>query len=170
MPVNDDSLNIDFESDVRKLCKGRKQQCMDLSFKNKNVGHLISRKLRNRKDNHLSSIELIKIDDQFSDHEIEDFLACEDQENMCSRREVITHVEPYDFVTNLPPCLKGKEGFSGIGHDLEQATSKIEAPLVECVPHRHVISSIHCDSCLDWVERYYTNVPLLQSRIKTLTA
>ena len=37
MPMNDASLNIDVKSDVKKLCKGRKQQCMDLSFKNKNV-------------------------------------------------------------------------------------------------------------------------------------
>jgi hypothetical protein len=47
VPVNDASLNINVKSDVKKLCKERKQQCMDLSFKNKKVGHLISRKLRN---------------------------------------------------------------------------------------------------------------------------
>jgi hypothetical protein len=170
VPVNDASLNVNVKSDVKKLCKGRKQQCMDLSFKNKNVGRLISRKLRNRKGNHLSSIEPIEIDDRGSDHEIEDFLIWEDPENQCSRREVITHFEPYDFVTNLPPCLKGKEGFSGIGHDLEQTVGKIEAPLVDCVPHRSVVTPVHCDSCLDWVERYYTDVPLLQARIRTLTA
>jgi hypothetical protein len=28
----------------------------------------------------------------------------------------------------------------------------------------------NCDGCLDWVERYYTDVPLLQAQIKTLTA
>jgi hypothetical protein len=78
VPMNDASLNFNVKSDVKKLCKERKQQCTDLSFKNKNVGRLISRKLRNRKGNHLSSIEPIEIDDRFSDHEIEDFLACED--------------------------------------------------------------------------------------------
>jgi hypothetical protein len=131
---------------------------------------LISRKLRNRKGNHLSSIDPIEIDDRCSDHEIEDFLAREDPKNQCSRREVITHVKQYDFMTNLPPCLKGKEGFSGIGHDLEQTTGKNEAPLVDCVPRRSVISPVHCDSCLDWIEHYYTDVPLLQARIKILAA
>ena len=47
VPVNDASLNFNVKSNFKKLCKERKQQCMDLSFKNKNVGHLISRKLRN---------------------------------------------------------------------------------------------------------------------------
>jgi hypothetical protein len=85
-------------------------------------------------------------------------LAREDPKNQCSRREVITHVEQYDFVTNLPPCLKGKEGFLGIGHNLEQTTGKNEAPLVDCVPRRSTITPVHCDSCLDWIERYYTDV------------
>jgi hypothetical protein len=169
VPVNDASLNVNVKSDVKKLCKGTKQQCTDLGFKNKKVGRLISRKLRNRKDTHLSSIDPIEIDEG-SDHEIEDFLAREDPEIQGSRREVIIHTEPYDFVTNLPPCLKGKEGFSGIGQDLKQTTGKTEAPLVDCVPRRSAISPVHCDGCLDWVERYYTDVPLLQARIKTLTA
>jgi hypothetical protein len=50
-----------------------------LGFKNKKVGCLIYRKLRNRKDTHLSSIDLIDID-EVSDHEIEDFLAWDDPE------------------------------------------------------------------------------------------
>jgi len=72
--VNDASLNINVKYDVKKLCKGRKQQCKDLNFKNRNVGHLISIKLRNQKGNPLSSIEPIKINDRCSDHEIEDLL------------------------------------------------------------------------------------------------
>jgi hypothetical protein len=165
VPVNDASV----KSDVKKFGKGTKQQCTDLGFKNKKVGRLISRKLRNQKDTHLSSIDPIEIDEG-SDPEIEDFLVREDPEIQGSRREVIIHTEPYDFVTNLPPCLKGKEGFSGIRQDLKKTTGKTEAPLVDCVPRRSSISPVHCDGCLDWVERYYTDVPLLQARIKTLTA
>jgi len=131
---------------------------------------LVSRKLRNRKGNHLTSIDLIEIDDRCSDREIEDLLAREDPENQCSRREVITHVKQYDFVTNFPLCLKGTEGFSGIRHDLEKTTSKNEAPLVDCVPHRSTISPIHCDRFLDCIECYYTDVSLLQARIKILVA
>jgi hypothetical protein len=80
----------------------------------------------------MSLIDPIEIDEG-SDHEIKDFLSREDPENQSSRREVITHVEPYDFVTNLPPCLKVQKGFYGIDHDLEQTTGKSEAPLVDCV-------------------------------------
>jgi hypothetical protein len=47
VPVRDASLNINVKSDVKKLCKERKQQCIDLSFKNKKTNYLISRKLRN---------------------------------------------------------------------------------------------------------------------------
>jgi hypothetical protein len=97
-------------------------------------------------------------------------LAREDPENQCSGREVITHVKQYDFLTNLPPYIKGKEGFLGIRHDLKQITGKNEATLVDCVPRRSVISPVHYDSCLDWIERYYTDVPLLQARIKHLAA
>jgi hypothetical protein len=43
------------------------------------VGHLISRKLRNQNDTHLSSIGLIEIDEGL-DPEIEDFLFWEDLE------------------------------------------------------------------------------------------
>jgi hypothetical protein len=105
-----------------------------LGFKNKKVGHLIYIKIKNRKDTHLSSINPIEID-QGSDHEIEDFLAQEDLEIQGSRRQVIIHTEPYDFMTNLLPRLKGNEGFSGIGQYLEQTIGNTEAPLVDCVPH-----------------------------------
>jgi hypothetical protein len=80
---------------------------------------LNSRKLRNKNSNHLSSIDPIEIDDRCSYQEIDDFLACEDAKNQCRRKEIVTQVEKYDFVSNLPPCLKGKEGFSGIGHEPE---------------------------------------------------
>jgi hypothetical protein len=73
-------------------------------------------------------------------------------------------------VTNLPPCLKVKEGFLGIGQDLEKITGKTKTPLVDCVPRRSAISPVHCDGCLDWVEHYYTDVRLLYARIKTLTS
>jgi hypothetical protein len=113
-------------------------------------------------------IDLIEIDDRYSDQEIDDFLAREDPKNQCSREEVVTHVEQYDFVTNFPPCLRGKEGFSGIGHDLEQATGKNEALVVDYVPRRSVITPVHCDSCLDWIERYYRYILLLQDQVKLL--
>jgi hypothetical protein len=191
VPEIDASLNVIINSDIKKPCKGTKQQCPDLGFNNKKAGHLISRKLRNRNDTHLSSIGLashlisrklrnqndthlssispIEIDEG-SDPEIEDFLVREDPELQGSKREVIGPTEPYDFVTNFPPCLKGKEGFSGIMHDQKKTTGKTDTSLFDYALHRHSISLVQCDVCFHWVERYYTNIPLLQSRIKTLAA
>jgi hypothetical protein len=69
---------------------------------------------------------------------------------------------------NLPLCLRGKEGFSGISHDLEQATGKNEVPIVDCIPRQSTIAPVHCDNCLDWIERYYRDIPLLQAQVKCL--
>jgi hypothetical protein len=99
---------------IKKCCRERNRQCTESNFKGKKIGRLISRKLRNRKDPHLSSIDLIEIDEG-SDPEIEDFLVREDPELQGSKREVTGPTEPYDFVTNFPPCLQGKEGFSVLG-------------------------------------------------------
>ena len=71
-------------------------------------------------------------------------------------------------MANFPPCLKGKEGFSGIRQDMKKTTGKTDAPLVDYALHRSVISPVQCDGCFHWVERYYTDIPLLQARIKTL--
>jgi len=75
-----------------------------LGFKNKKAGYLISRKLRKQNYTHLSSIDLIEIDEG-SYPEIEDFLVCEDPKFQDSRREVIVPTEPYDFMKNFPPSL-----------------------------------------------------------------
>jgi hypothetical protein len=131
---------------------------------------LISRSLRNRKKDHLSSISTIEVNDHCSDQEINDFLAQEDPDNQSLKNETVGQVEQYDFVSRLPPCLKGQEGFVGISHDLKQATGKHEIPIVEYIPHRSAIAPVHCDSCLDWVERYYRDIPLLQAQVKHLAA
>jgi hypothetical protein len=169
VPEIDASLNIIIKSDVEKPRKGPKQHCTDLGFKNKKAGHLISRKLRNRNDTHLSSIVRSR-SMRVQDPEIEDFLVREDPELQGSRKEITGPTEPYDFVSNFPPCLKGKEGFSGISHNLKQTTDKTNAPMVDCVLHRPTTSPVHCDGCFEWIEWYYIDIPLLQARIKTLTA
>jgi hypothetical protein len=105
--------------DVEKPREGITKKCTDLGFKNKRAGRQISRKLRNRSNTHLSLIGLIEID-ECSDPEIEEFLILEDPDLQGYRKKVIAPTEPYDFVTNFPPCLKGKEGFSGIRPDQEE--------------------------------------------------
>jgi hypothetical protein len=61
-----------------------------------------------------------------------------------------------------------KEGFVGIGHDLEQATGKNEVPIVDCIPCRSAITPVHCDNFLDWREIYYRDILLLQAQVKHL--
>ena len=73
-------------------------------------------------------------------------------------------------MTNFPPCLKGKEGFSGIMHDHKKTTGKIDTYLFDYALHRPAISPVQCDVYFHWIERYYTNIPTLQDRIKSLTA
>jgi hypothetical protein len=47
VPMNDSSLKIDDNPVIKNVHKGKKPRSMDLSFRNKNDGHLISIKLRN---------------------------------------------------------------------------------------------------------------------------
>jgi hypothetical protein len=169
MPKIDASPNVIVKPDVEKPCKANKKKCTDLGFKNKKAGHLISRKLRNRNDTHLSSIGPIEVD-EVSDPEIEDFLVLEDPDCQGYRKKVIVPTEPYDFVTNFPPCLKGKEGFSGIRHDQKKIAGKVDTSMFDCALHRPAIPPVQCDVCFHWIERYYTDIPILQARIKTLTA
>jgi hypothetical protein len=164
MPKFDVGQNATVKPDVKKSCKQTKQKHTALGFQNKRAGRLISRKLRNRNDAHLSSIGPIEVN-EVSDSEIEDFLALEDPD--CQRFDP---TEPYDFVTNLPPCLKGKEGFSGIGLGQGKITGKVDTTMFDCTLHQHIVPPVQCDVCLHWIERYYTDIPILQARIKTLTA
>jgi hypothetical protein len=89
-----------------------------------------------------------------SDSDIERFLASEYpySQGLCP--------EPsYDFVSNLPPCLKDDPNYPGIklpretlGH-LAKPSKPTQSP---------------CDQCNSWLERYYVDVPILQSKIQSL--
>jgi hypothetical protein len=170
VPMNEPNLNNSDKPFIKKVHKGKKQQSLDLNFRNKRSGRLISRNLRNQKKDHLSSIYTIEINDHYSYQEINDFLAREDPDNQCPDNEAITQIEQYDFVSKLPPCLEVKEGFAGISHDLKQATMKQEIPVVDYIPHQFSIAPIHCDNCLDWIESYYRDLPLLEDQVKRIVA
>ena len=86
------------------------------------------------------------------------------------RNKVIVPTEPYEFVTNFPPCLKGKEGFSGIRNDQGKIAGKVDTSMFDCTLHQPSILPGQCDVCFHWIERYYTDIPILQVRIKMLTA
>jgi hypothetical protein len=81
---------------------------IDLSFKNKRAGRLISRKIQNKSNRHVSSIKTIEIHESL-DSEIDIFMAKEDPPSFQ------THLDQsYNFMDNLSACLKHSEGFLGI--------------------------------------------------------
>lgn len=93
-----------------------------------------------------------------SDSEVEHFLASEYPylEGLCA--------EPsYDFVSNLPPCLQNDPNYPGI-------KLPCKAPDYSSKPSPALSKSTvpPCDQCGSWLERYYLDVPMLQSIIHYL--
>jgi hypothetical protein len=119
--------------------------------------------LHNRFKPHLSLINTIEINED-SDPEIEDFLAEEDPD--CHKSDPN---QPYDYVNNLPPCLKDSKGFTGIKLGQGPTTGSVDVLTPNYMLHRQITPSVHCEVCLHWIERYYNDIPILQARIKSLT-
>ena len=93
-----------------------------------------------------------------SDSEVERFLPSEYPylKGLC--------VEPsYDFVSNLPPCLQNDPNYPGIKLPCE-ALGHLSKPS----PALSKIPLPPCDQCSSWLEWYYLDVPILQSRIHSL--
>ena len=113
----------------------------------KKNARLISRMARNKPKSPANS-EPIMVSEN-SDSEIERFLANEYpySEGLCDK-------PPYDFVKNLPPCLRDDPNFPGI--ELPRGTlgdsSKPSAAQLVVPP---------CDQCGLWLERYYLDMPML---------
>jgi hypothetical protein len=72
-------------------------------------------------------------------------------------------MESYDYVSNLPPCLKNDPNFSGIKLHNETPGNLKEPSPVMPRPNQPP-----CTQCNSWLECYYTEAPLLQSKIKSL--
>jgi hypothetical protein len=124
--------------------------------KGKKNARLISRMARNKPKPPVNPNPIVLSED--SDSEVERFLASEYpySEGLCA--------EPsYDFVSNLPPCLQNDPNYPGIKLPCEAPghSSKPSPALSQpTVPP--------CDQCSSWLERYYLDVPMLQSRIHSL--
>jgi hypothetical protein len=120
------------------------------AVKSKRNARMISRMERNKSKPPVKT-EPITIGDD-SDSSIERFLA----------REGFDNDEPtYDFVDNFPPCLKDNPDYPGIKSSFETRgeTSKPSPAQKATAP---------CDQCGLWLERYYLDVPKLQSKIRDL--
>ena len=66
----------------------------------------------------------------------------EDPDCQGYKKKFIVPTKAYDFVTNLPPCLKDKEGFSGIRSDQKQIEGKLDTPLFDCALRQPSISPV----------------------------
>jgi hypothetical protein len=65
------------------------------------------------------------------------------------------------FVSNLPPCLRNNPSYPGIKLPNETLGNLTK-------PSLDFQEQSSCDQCDVWLERYYTDVPLLQSKIQSL--
>jgi hypothetical protein len=75
---------------------------------------------------------------------------------------------PYNYVDNLPPCLKDNPEFPGI-HLCNKLSIHTDGSLIcNLVRSNEKASQSQCDVCLSWIDRYYTDVSFLKSRVKSL--
>jgi hypothetical protein len=150
-PCSKDNTKI-VRRHVRKKGKGN----TDTNNKGKKVARWISRCAWNKPKQNTDHKPIVLSED--SDLEIECFLA---EEYLYSHG--LYYVEPYDYVSNLPPCLKDEPKFPGIKFDSGTPSNLKEPPPVVAQPDQP-----QCTQCNSWLEHYYTNVPMLQFRIKSM--
>jgi hypothetical protein len=124
--------------------------------KGKKNARLISRMARNKPKPPVNPDPIVLSED--SDSEVERFLASEYpySDGLCAK-------PPYDFVSNLPPCLQNDPDYPGIKLPCE-TPGRISKPS----PALSKSTVPPCDQCGLWLERYYLDVPMLQSKIKSL--
>jgi hypothetical protein len=99
-----------------------------------------------------------------SDLEIERFLAEEDPPSL---KPGLDHA--YNFIDNLPPCLKHSQGFPSIKFDKKPIGNSGDVPAHNRGYSQTVVTDSQCEFFLFWIDKYYTDMPILQSQIKTLT-
>jgi hypothetical protein len=124
--------------------------------KGKKNARLISRFSRNKPNPNVEQKPIVLSED--SDSDVEHFLTEEYpySHSLCFE-------PPYDYVSNFPPCLKNNPSYLGI-HLHNETISDLNKPS----PAISKPGQSSCSQCDVWLERYYTDVPLLQSKIKSL--
>jgi hypothetical protein len=75
----------------------------------------------------------------------------------------------YHFIDNLPPYLKHSQGFLGIKFDKKPIGNSGDVLAQDRGYSQTVVINSQCEICLFWIDKYYTDIPILQSQIKTLT-
>jgi hypothetical protein len=137
---------------VRKKVKGNPT----VDDKGKKNARLISRLAWNKPKPSVDQNPIVRSED--SDSDVEHFLAKEYPYSHGLRSE-----PPYDYISNFPPCLKNIPSFSGIRIPNE-TLDDLNKPSTVVLK----LGKTSCSQCDVWLEHYYTDVPLLQSKIKSL--
>jgi hypothetical protein len=126
------------------------------NVKGKKNARLISQMAQNKPKPPVEPNPIMLSED--SDSKVERFLANEYpySQGLCA--------EPsYDFVSNLTPCLQDDPNYPGIKLPCETlAHSPKPSPALS------KSTQPPCDQCSSWLEWYYLDVPILQSRIQSL--
>jgi hypothetical protein len=65
--------------------------------------------------------------------------------------------------------LKHSQGFLGIKFDNKPKGNSEHSPTHNHGYSQTAVTGSQCETCLFWIDKYYTDIPILQSQIKTLT-
>jgi hypothetical protein len=147
-------MSVTKQVEIAKPTAKQPKAKANANSKGKKNARLISRMARNKPKPSANPEPIVVSED--SDSEIERFLANEYpySEGLCDK-------PPYEFVKNLPPCLRDDPNFPGI--ELPRGTLGDSSKPSSAQP---VVPP--CDQCGLWLERYYLDVSMLQSRIHDL--
>jgi hypothetical protein len=155
-PIDLPDIGTEKAETIKKPVSKKPKANPTANAKGKKNARLISRMARNKPKPSAESKPIILSED--SDSDIERFLA-----NEYPYSQGLCPEPPYDFVTNLPPCLRNNPSYPGIKLPSE-TLSNVSKPS----PALSKPTQSSCDQCELWLERYYIDVPLLQSKIQSL--
>jgi hypothetical protein len=65
--------------------------------------------------------------------------------------------------------LKHSQGFPGINFDNKSKGNSEDSLAHNRGYSQTTVTGLQCETCLFWIDKYYTDIPILQSQIKTLT-
>jgi hypothetical protein len=143
------SMAVTKQTEVAKPTTTRTRAKAGANTGSKKNARLISRMERNKSKPPAKTEPIVISED--SDSSIERFLA---EEGFCDK-------PPCDFVDNLSPCLRDNPDLPGVKPPRETLGESSKPPFVQTV-------APPCDQCGLWLERYYSDVPKLQSKIRDL--
>jgi hypothetical protein len=143
------SMAVTKQTEVAKPTTTKTRAKTGANTRSKKNARLISRMARNKPKPPAKTEPIVVSED--SDSSIERFLA---EEGFCDK-------PPYDFVKNLPPCMRDNPDFPGIEPPHETLGESSKPPSAQPV-------AAPCDQCGLWLERYYLDIPKLQSKIRDL--